>query len=133
MVAIQTGQVVVLTDALIEKLSKELQHAKDLADPRKRFKHKLTHRQQEIVRAMRASGMGVWVISQRVGITTDYVHSICGSKGEKTRKQYDTPRTGYKQPEVPTDAVPGTPEKIAVLQARVEAGEYLFHPDDRRW
>lgn len=30
----------------------------------------------------------------------------------------------------PTDARPGSPEKIAVLAARAEAGESLFHPDD---
>lgn len=31
----------------------------------------------------------------------------------------------------PTDADPGSPEKIAILRDRVEAGEELFHADDR--
>jgi hypothetical protein len=30
----------------------------------------------------------------------------------------------------PTHARPGSPEKIAVLEARAAAGEALFHPDD---
>ncbi len=33
---------------------------------------------------------------------------------------------------MPTEAPPGTPEKLAVLMARLEAGEQLHHPDDRR-
>lgn len=32
----------------------------------------------------------------------------------------------------PVDCSPGTAEKIAVLAERVERGEELFHPDDRR-
>lgn len=30
----------------------------------------------------------------------------------------------------PTDAMPGTPEKITILQQRLESGAELFHPDD---
>ncbi len=30
-----------------------------------------------------------------------------------------------------TTAIPGTPEKIAILKARLEAGVKLHHPDDR--
>ena len=30
----------------------------------------------------------------------------------------------------PTDALPGSPEKIRVLMQRVANGEELFHPDD---
>jgi hypothetical protein len=30
----------------------------------------------------------------------------------------------------PTAAPPGTPEKVAVLAARAERGETMFHPDD---
>lgn len=37
---------------------------------------------------------------------------------------------GPRRLPTPTRARPGTPEKIAVLAARVAAGEYLFHPDD---
>ncbi len=33
---------------------------------------------------------------------------------------------------LPTDATPGTREKIAVLRARLEAGVRLHHPDDVR-
>lgn len=33
-------------------------------------------------------------------------------------------------PKVPTTARPGTPEKVAVLEARVKAGEQLNHPLD---
>ena len=51
------------------------------------------------------------------------------------------PRLGQQEPTVPiarvlaarpTDARPGTPEKIAVLEARAAAGEYLWHPLDYR-
>jgi hypothetical protein len=33
----------------------------------------------------------------------------------------------------PTTAKPGTPEKVAVLAARAEAGQRLWHPDDAEW
>lgn len=33
-------------------------------------------------------------------------------------------------PASPTDARPGTPEKVAVMQARAMAGQILSHPDD---
>ena len=32
---------------------------------------------------------------------------------------------------VPTNAIPGTPKKIAILKARFEAGVILHHPNDR--
>lgn len=32
----------------------------------------------------------------------------------------------------PTDALPGTPEKVAVLEKRAQNGEHLFHPDDAK-
>jgi hypothetical protein len=32
----------------------------------------------------------------------------------------------------PTPYLPGTPEKVAVLEARAEDGEELWHPDDGR-
>lgn len=35
-------------------------------------------------------------------------------------------------PEEPTDTVPGTQERIAVYEARVEAGRGLWHPRDAR-
>lgn len=33
----------------------------------------------------------------------------------------------------PTTAVPGTPEKLAVLEDRAKAGESIFHPADARY
>lgn len=38
--------------------------------------------------------------------------------------------TGIRRYPTPTQARPGTPEKVAVLEARAEAGEHLWHPDD---
>lgn len=32
---------------------------------------------------------------------------------------------------IPTDALPGSPEKIEVLRRRVENGQKLWHPRDR--
>jgi hypothetical protein len=32
----------------------------------------------------------------------------------------------------PTNASPGSPEKIAVLQERINSGQQLFHPRDER-
>jgi hypothetical protein len=37
---------------------------------------------------------------------------------------------GRRPPAVPTAAAPGTPEKVAVLVARAERGEDLWHPLD---
>ncbi len=36
-------------------------------------------------------------------------------------------------PAIPTTAAPGTPEKLAVLEARAKALCSLFHPDDARF
>jgi hypothetical protein len=33
----------------------------------------------------------------------------------------------------PTDARPGSPEKILVLGRRAELGQELWHPDDATW
>ena len=32
----------------------------------------------------------------------------------------------------PTDAIPGSAEKIAILEQRVQRGEVLHHPKDRK-
>jgi hypothetical protein len=43
------------------------------------------------------------------------------------------PGAGYRNappPDRPTNALPGSPEKIAVLEERVEAGEALWHSLD---
>lgn len=34
-------------------------------------------------------------------------------------------------PNTPTDAQPGSEEKVAILEARAAAGEQLWHPKDR--
>jgi len=41
--------------------------------------------------------------------------------------------TGTRPLPVPTTAVPGTPEKFAVLEERARLGESLFHPADARF
>lgn len=42
-------------------------------------------------------------------------------------------RTGVQSvPTEPTEAEPGSEEKIQILEARAERGERLHHPDDRR-
>jgi hypothetical protein len=38
---------------------------------------------------------------------------------------------GYELPE-PTQALPGTPEKVAVLEERARLRQQLFHPDDAK-
>lgn len=44
----------------------------------------------------------------------------------------DANRTG-PIPSTPTPALPGTPDKIAVLAERAVRGEQLFHPHDNQW
>lgn len=39
---------------------------------------------------------------------------------------------GLGKPTTPTNALPGTPEKVAVLEARAAAGEQMWHPEDGR-
>lgn len=36
-------------------------------------------------------------------------------------------------PSVPTDAKPGTSEKVDAMAARANLGEQLFHPGDAGW
>lgn len=35
-----------------------------------------------------------------------------------------------RPPAVPTEALPGTPEKVEVMRQRLERGEALYHPED---
>lgn len=57
--------------------------------------------------------------------------SQCPSISPYAGTQEITDRNGTQTlPAEPTDAQPGTPEKIAVLAARAMRGEQLFHPDD---
>ncbi len=37
---------------------------------------------------------------------------------------------GYRLPDAPTSAAPGSPEKVAVLEERARLGLALWHPDD---
>ncbi len=39
---------------------------------------------------------------------------------------------GYALPPSPTDALPGTPEKVAVIEERARLGLRLWHPGDAR-
>ncbi len=39
---------------------------------------------------------------------------------------------GRPHPAEPTDALPGSPEKVDVLAERASRGEVLWHPDDAR-
>lgn len=41
-------------------------------------------------------------------------------------------RLGLKPPPYPTDALPGTPAKVAVLEGRARLGVCLWHPLDAR-
>ena len=46
------------------------------------------------------------------------------------------PRQGMLFPtaeDQPTKHLPGTPEKIEILKERLENGEELWHPDDRKF
>lgn len=49
----------------------------------------------------------------------------------RTRVDSEENPTGQRMPR-PTDAPPGTEAKIQVLMERVERGEVLFHPRDRK-
>lgn len=52
-----------------------------------------------------------------------------GKNAKYTTKRKIEPWMG-KLPAVPTDALPGTPEKVEVMARRVARGESCFHPDD---
>jgi hypothetical protein len=50
-----------------------------------------------------------------------------------TSDKYRTRGTAHSKPQripEPTATYPGTPERLAVLEARAAAGECLFHPED---
>ncbi|GIW81518.1 MAG: hypothetical protein KatS3mg105_3325 [Gemmatales bacterium] len=56
------------------------------------------------------------------------------TKWAEARRRIEA-RAGYPEPRPPaqpTDAEPGSEEKIAVMAARAARGEALFHPDDRQ-
>lgn len=58
------------------------------------------------------------------------VRSLYPSTSKYARKGAGTGNGNAPLPE-PTDAAPGTPEKMAVLAARAAAGQRLWHPLDR--
>jgi hypothetical protein len=41
-------------------------------------------------------------------------------------------RVRGEQPAAPTRELPGTPEKVAVLEERAQLGQSLWHPEDER-
>ena len=49
-----------------------------------------------------------------------------------TQDEEDAAASGRTLPACPTNAVPGTEEKLAVLIQRQEDNEHLHHPDDLR-
>lgn len=53
------------------------------------------------------------------------------AKLRQMASQFDTDNHRPRRPERPTDAAPGTVQKIAVMIARLKRGESLFHPHDR--
>ncbi len=48
------------------------------------------------------------------------------------RNEHDDRNGGYALPPEPTDALPGTPEKVAVIEERARLGLRLWHPGDAR-
>jgi hypothetical protein len=50
----------------------------------------------------------------------------------KYAAKYTEPTGMYRLPDTSTEAVPGTPDKEAVLTERATAGVNLFHPLDRQ-
>jgi hypothetical protein len=43
-----------------------------------------------------------------------------------------TARLGTRVPDAPTDALPGSPEKVRVLAERFRRGDALWHPLDAK-
>jgi hypothetical protein len=48
------------------------------------------------------------------------------------RQGNGTGHGGYRLPPEPTDALPGTPEKVAVLEERARLRQCLWHPEDAK-
>jgi hypothetical protein len=64
-------------------------------------------------------------------------YPLLNGMGAKSRghglQGVDTPTLGRKTPPWPTTALPGTPEKIVVLEWRASKGYSLWHPQDAKW
>jgi hypothetical protein len=42
------------------------------------------------------------------------------------------PKLGEPPLPTPTDAIPGSPEKIAIMRSRLDAGQEIHHPRDEK-
>lgn len=62
---------------------------------------------------------------------TPGVRDLFPSTSKFARRGVGTSNRGGPLPE-PTDALPGTPEKVAVLEERARLGQCLWHPLDAR-
>ena len=80
---------------------------------------------------------GLVAPKKRVFIRGRWRSLFCSDEVKKVAEE--TP--AYKQPKIvkctkpaqqPTYTTPGSPERIAIYQKRVENGEALFHPDDEK-
>ena len=65
-----------------------------------------------------------WACYDDFGIRDQY--EFVPREGKAVPDAYRTAR----EPAEPTQARPGTAEKVDVMVARAEAGESVFHPDD---
>ncbi len=65
-----------------------------------------------------------WACYRRPGVKELYP-----STSKYARRGVSNTTAQSKLPD-PTDAAPGTPEKVAVMEARAARGEALFHPED---
>ncbi len=61
---------------------------------------------------------------------TPLVRDLHPSTSKYLGKNDDGRRPRFRLPEEPTDARPGSEEKIRIMAARYERGEAIFHPDD---
>jgi hypothetical protein len=78
---------------------------------------------------------GIRVASRPRGLCwSDYydlqIRSQYRSTSKFGRRGIGSTRNALPLPAHPTNAPPGTPEKVAVLEQRAKNGEALFHPQD---
>src|SRR5438876_1078072 len=85
----------------------------------------MTCRHCRIARASRPRGL-CWKCFYTPGVRDRYPTSDkkCGRRG--IADFYGR----HRAPSVPTSALPGTPEKVAVLMERAEQRQSLWHPED---
>lgn len=58
------------------------------------------------------------------------VRCLYGPRSTDGRRGVGNGYGGYRLPDAPTDARPGTEAKVAVLERRAEVGVALWHPGD---